>query len=332
MKFNMTPQYSQSVGGSISGSSVPFSADKPPLPLSWYRPDDGLLKMTAHAGQRFHLVSHWISSLNAERLHSILSSLVIDSVYPFSLSIENFEPVYVFPLNISIFFPGAFTASQAARMELLSGRYLRTIISCDCFDCAAGALDELLRRIIRTIRLLAGTSSALAVVIKSVFDSVTNISKVCSEGIKITPEIIGEGLELSAISPLDLPVLSCGIRLNIKPEAGALFDLAIQSSENSVRFLLYWIAIEAQVGSSGRARERFFKEQLNSTLINSEVKRLHDDVRTRVAHLGNMRIESWDLISVLWVFRLTVVVDNDVRSVLKKSFEAVLLEHAGQRH
>ncbi|MCM2399328.1 hypothetical protein NBH19_24900 [Rhizobium sp. S95] len=110
--------------------------------------------------------------------------------------------------------------------------------------------------------------------------------------------------------------------INLKPEASMLIDEAFQASNYSHQFLFLWMALEAQVGD-GQARSRFCKNELKSTVISEEMKRLHS-IRSAYAHGTHTTIDPQDLMRLLDIVRLSAIRPSEPRAKLAKLIEARL--------
>jgi hypothetical protein len=117
----------------------------------------------------------------------------------------------------------------------------------------------------------------------------------------------------------------------IPVEAAILLDKAFAQTFPSERFILMWLAFEAIIHShpgnapNGKKRERFFKNTLGSTIVNSEVLRLFN-LRNEAFKEGrfshpNFDQECWSLYAAI---QLAIMNNCAQRSAFLSGFENTL--------
>ena len=137
------------------------------------------------------------------------------------------------------------------------------------------------------------------------------------------------------LNMFEVPPIEEAALIAIPEEAAILLDKAFAQAFPDERFILMWLAFEAIMHShpgrigNGKKREKFFKEELKSNIVNQEVFRLfqlRNDV-FKEGRFSNPQIdqECWNLYAVL---QLATMKDCPQRSAFLSGFETVLQQRA----
>jgi hypothetical protein len=137
------------------------------------------------------------------------------------------------------------------------------------------------------------------------------------------------------LNMFEVPPIEEAALIAIPEEAAILLDKAFAQAFPDERFILMWLAFEAIMHShpgraeNGKKREKFFKEELESDIVNREVFRLfqlRNDV-FKEGRFSNPQIdqECWNLYAVL---QLATMKDCPQRSAFLSGFENVLQQRA----
>lgn len=119
--------------------------------------------------------------------------------------------------------------------------------------------------------------------------------------------------------------------IRIPNEATILLDKAFSQTFPAERFILMWLAFETIInslpmtGSNGDKRKKFFKDILNSEIINIEVYRLFqlrcDMFKEGKISEPNIEKECWSLYSAI---QLTIMEDCEQRQAFVSGYEKIL--------
>lgn len=134
-----------------------------------------------------------------------------------------------------------------------------------------------------------------------------------------------------ALNMFDNPPISDAALIPIPEEAAILLDKAFAQTYANERFILMWLAFESIIHShpgrakNGQKREKFFKEELRSDLVNDEVCRLFklrcDAFKEgRFSH-PHFDQECWSLYAVL---QLAIMTACPQRSAFLEGYETTL--------
>jgi|GEM_PF-2348974 len=137
------------------------------------------------------------------------------------------------------------------------------------------------------------------------------------------------------LNMFEVPPIEEAVMITIPEEAAVLLDKAFAQAFPDERFILMWLAFEAIMHShpgraeNGKKREKFFKEELQSDIVNQEVFRLfqlRNDVFKK-GHFSHPQFdqECWNLYAVL---QLATMKDCPQRSAFLSGFENLLRQRA----
>lgn len=137
--------------------------------------------------------------------------------------------------------------------------------------------------------------------------------------------------DTQSLNMFEVPPIEGAVLIPIPEDAAILLDKAFAQAFPNEQFILMWLAFESIMHShpgraeNGKKRERFFKEELKSDIVNEEVFRLfrlrNDAFKEgRFSH-PQFGQECWKLYAVL---QLAVMKDCPQRSAFLSGFENLL--------
>ncbi len=271
----------------------------------------------AHSSGKSKFMTYYFSSnfieANRDDINAILHSVDEKILVAF----ERWEPKNVFGSEIIITFVNGERVARAAS----SGR----IISGDCLlicflmndDSERSFATECLQRAASLLRLFFGQNYALDLLGVYEFDLVAGTTSHMS-GEKIVSYhgnrphdeyksfISGKNVELNAKDrTLDL-----------------LYQVAISDSP-TIKFIMYWLAVEVQIGN-GERRRNFCLKTLKSQTINNELERLRVIRNECLKDGAKIKFSMFDEYSISSVIRLACIANDEVRCKLKDEYLNVI--------
>jgi hypothetical protein len=141
--------------------------------------------------------------------------------------------------------------------------------------------------------------------------------------------------DTQSLNMFEDPPIEGAVLIPIPEDAAILLDKAFSQAFPNERFILMWLAFEAIIHSypgraeNGKKREKFFKEELKSDMVNEEVFRLfrlrNDAFKEgRFSH-PQFDQECWSLYAVL---QLAIMKDCPQRSAFLSGYENTLKQRA----
>lgn len=275
-------------------------------------------------GKRFVQDAYLVSNLTQK-------DLVDSNIYPKgeSSGIPFMQLVEIekrIPDKISVlenFFDGLFKVYFGTSSRTFHGRYLRIAMASENEAEAQFVRDQITLAVNR-LRLKYGLGAALELVEVIQHDILTgqrsrggppNLVQAHGDG-RDTNEFY-QNAETSGF-------VSSG-PVNLNGIASIFMDEAVKQKVLSHKFLFYWFALEAQIGQ-GEARRKFCEEELGSTTVSAEMKRLHQ-IRSDIAHgLKTVNIDKEDIHRLLELIRIGTLDDGPIRQNLVGLFQTSLLK------
>lgn len=137
--------------------------------------------------------------------------------------------------------------------------------------------------------------------------------------------------DTQSLNMFDQPAIEYAKLIKIPDEATILLDKAFSQTYPDERFILMWLAFEAIVSSfegnedNGKKRKKFFRNTLNSEVINKEVFRLFQ-IRCHIFKEGrnsecSMEKECWSLYAAI---QLAIMEDCEQRQAFISGYEQTL--------
>jgi hypothetical protein len=109
-----------------------------------------------------------------------------------------------------------------------------------------------------------------------------------------------------------------------RPLGLKLVERAQNSPSKELQFLFLWIALEVFAGATGKERERFFLEQLQSTLINDVARKIFDK-RVSLIHFGySDPITQGDLETLWGIIRIVALYPSNLSKKILSHFQEVV--------
>lgn len=178
---------------------------------------------------------------------------------------------------------------------------------------------------INTLRLIFGVPIARELLIIRYFSNDDNIP------IRYSDEDFASMFDTQSLNMFDTPAIEESEVVKIPDEATILLDKAFSQTYPTERFVLMWLAFETIINSfpgeenNGKKRQRFFKDDLKSDVINNEVYRLFkircDMFKEGKIYKSNIEKECWSLYSVI---QLAIMKNCPQRQAFLSGYEKIL--------
>jgi hypothetical protein len=194
------------------------------------------------------------------------------------------------------------------------GRYLRLLIGSE--DSVATDCLKFLMRTITRVRLAGGIGAALYEVERTVKDVPTG-KTTNSDFVGLWEPVVGRDLtslrDQAGFAWQNIRYLRQDQWLH------SLIGAAVQATENEPRFIFLWIALEGIIGA-GKDREKFFLEELGSSILNEEAYRIFL-VRNAVFHDAKLEDGVTESIRLFEILRIAMLPACELREQLVKELE-----------
>lgn len=178
-------------------------------------------------------------------------------------------------------------------------------------------------RIISVFRMILGVSSAREIIFETAFD------KNNQDGNTDLVEGYASPFDTQDINRFDSPPIENSKISKIPDGAAILLENAFQQRLPQSQFVLLWLALETIINalgnekSNGVSREKFFRSDLGSEIINEEVHRLFK-LRNAIFKEGALSVTNEigrDCWSLYWAIQLAILQDCGQRSEFVKGYE-----------
>jgi hypothetical protein len=219
-------------------------------------------------------------------------------------------------------FREVFTASFELRRRAFRGRYLRLIVPAKSLDGIHDALSQG-EAIANKVALLLGTSAVADLVYQSQMDLVRGVYLGnCADSEYLG--LYGKGNEVDTFYETSASINFDDAKLlRLSALSNQLLHQAIRHINESISFFYLWSTIEIEIGG-GASRSKFCRSELNSIVLDTELKRLHD-VRNKMTHDGNLsHITGRDKAMALEFIRLRLIIDSEQRKLIVDRLENLL--------
>ncbi len=239
---------------------------------------------------KYALESYYVSNLETQQLResrSYLNKWAGDTAFYQIVQLQNNIPV-IQPYCMQYFNEEFYLRSDIYKPRL-EGRYLRIIHAYEREEHSE-YIEKYIIHTINLLRLRYGFAAAVecAVTVTREFYP-PKISVKSLNGKLITA--FGDGCNGNLFFENGVNAGVKNIEVStLKVETSILMNEAMNNSNMRDRFLLLWIALEAQIGK-GDKRRKFCKDELCSKKINAEMKRLHD-IRGGIVHIDGQTLKN----------------------------------------
>lgn len=289
---------------------------------------EGMVRRGEDKGFKFFRETFWSSSLKQKDLPKVRSFLKNNGFENIDVSIvipekdENFELQWVNYYN---------SDKDMQPFSALQNRFIPggsnnlKLTFCYFNEEEEKAQDSQTEYVVNSLRLIFGVPIAREFLF---------VRRYSSDSEALMPSDVGFSsiFITQSLNMFDDPPIEGVELINIPEEAMALLDKAFSQKYEIERFILMWLAFEAIVNhfpkgkSNGDKRKWFCKNELDSDVINDEVKRLYS-IRCDIFKEGkksssSMSDECWSLYALL---QLAIMKDCPQREAFLGGYEKILL-------
>lgn len=242
--------------------------------------------------------------LNLDLVNGFLSKATSERAFVSACDQADETKISRFKMNFEIN-KGSLITRSVQFVDILSGSYLSLLVPFSGESRLIRAFSQQCRAYLNTI---LGEATLLEMQYEAIIDLATNENYFESFRNSVAPKI-------GILSRSDfMSVFDQEIKLDFKPRALELIDVALSQDDPTMRFLQLWFAVEAQIGDGdGRAK---FCDSLKSASINAYLKKMFQQ-RNACIHEGQAKKHVYfDEYFLLSCIRLHSIDNEDVRTRL----------------
>lgn len=268
-------------------------------------------------GHRYATLTFWVSKVADEQIEALPISLPPPMFTAFRAMAGLGSSEVVLREHDMVIRNGHVAFLRSTRKRPADGKYLLLGIAFDSFEQTKAA-SEWIRRAVNETRLSAGLGAAIT----CAYETTDHLDGAQSS---FRTAEFTYYYYYSAEQDIDNSWHEGNSQFylrdfDIKPEAEQLLHLSLENGNASVRFLLTWLALEAQVGGGPRIKQ-FFQGVTKSPFLRSHAGKLSKEiehlasVRGELAHKGRFKSRPFDYPLLYLLLRIACLKSASQREV-----------------